>query len=101
MDEVRATLSFGNYRHGQFYEVDTCDATVAGLIKAGYLKVVSHGTDSLDSAGAEPVPAGGVAAGLEGELPEQEALDGTDQHQPDEEDRPRAQGDSTLHSPDK
>ena len=100
MTEVRASLSFGNYRHGGFYEVDTGDATVAGLIKAGYLKVVSDGTDSLDSAGAEPGPAGDLDPGMARDTQAEEDVDGAGSHQPGEENSPRAQGDSPLHSPD-
>lgn len=45
LSEVQANLMFGNFRQGQRYKVDIHDPTVAGLIKAGYLKIIWKGRE--------------------------------------------------------
>lgn len=91
LSEVQANLMFGNFRQGQRYKVDIHDPTVAGLIKAGYLKIIwkgrTDGTDSLDPDRAERLPGPGVARPLV--LAAQEkgsGLDGADQLEPPEGD---------------
>lgn len=63
MEEAVPRLTFGNYKKGLPIQVDIHDPTVRGLVKAGYLKIrwkEPHGTDPLDPAGPDSVPAGSV-----------------------------------------
>lgn len=62
-EEAVPRLSFGNYKMGQPVQVDIHDPVVAGLVKAGYLKIrwkEPNGTHPLDPAGSGHVSAGGV-----------------------------------------
>lgn len=91
--EVRATVSYGNVRKGDRLQVDIHDPAVAGLIKAGYLKIIWKGVDdagkvdsAVDTPRPERVPAGRVDTRR---MPEpEEEVDGTGGHRPCEEDSP-------------
>ena len=90
-EEVRAVVSFGQVKRGDRLQVDIHDEKVAGLIKAGYLKIIwkePADAGSVDSAehpaGSEHVPAGRVGSRAASE-PEEE-VDGPGEHRPAPED---------------
>ena len=104
-EEAVPTLTFGNYRRGKPIQVDIHDPMVAGLIKCGYLKIrwkeLDRGADTVDPAGPEPVPAGGVGSGAAGELQEEAPVDGTRQREPEQKDSARPQAAGSSRSKDK
>lgn len=63
--EVKATVSFGQYRFGQYYRADTDDAGIQGLIFSGYLVV----TKVFAPAPAPKKPRRKVSRGNSGDLP--------------------------------
>ena len=96
-EEVRATVSFtgssvlGNVKRGDRIQVDIHDPVVAGLIRAGYLKIIwkepSDATQLGDPADPDWVDClfgSGVDAGAVQEAEAQ--IDGPGEHQSDEED---------------
>lgn len=82
MQEAVPNLTFGNYKMGRPVQVDIHDPVVAGLIKAGYLKIrwrEPRGTDSLDPGGSDSVSAAGVDPGGLGE-PAEAQVNGAGEH---------------------
>ena len=82
--EAIPNLTFSNYKLGQPVQVDIHDPTVAGLIKAGYLKIrwkEPRGTDPLDPAGPDDISAAGVDSGDTGQ-PQEAQVDGDGEHRP-------------------
>lgn len=64
--EVKANLSFDEYRQGSIYQVDETDTRVAALLGVGYLspyQAIEVDDGAVDTAGTEPVPGDSVAAG--------------------------------------
>ena len=93
LEEAEPVLTFGNYRKGQRIQVDIHDPTVAGLIKAKYLKIHwkergdARELDSpVDPAGSDSVPAGGVDPDdLRSAQDAEEVADGQGEHRSGEE----------------
>jgi len=88
MEEVRAVVSFGQVKRGDRLQVDIHDEKVAGLIEAGYLKIIwkeAGDVRTVDSAehpaGPEHVPADRVDSRAE-----EEEVDGPGEHRPAPED---------------
>lgn len=99
LEEVRATVSFtgssvlGNLKRGDRIQVDIHDPVVAGLIRAGYLKIhwkePSDATQLGDPADPDWVDClfgSGVDAGAMQEAEAQ--IDGPGTHRPHEESEP-------------
>ena len=118
-EEVRANLSFSNLRRGDRLQVDIHDPQVAGLIKAGYLKIIwkePREHDPVDSGRVGGVPDSGVDGGVarpaqtdkgkSAAAPRSSAAktavsDGQGEHRPGEKGADSTQAGRSAHTPDK
>lgn len=97
MIEVEANLSFRQVKRGDRLQVDIHDPVVAGLIQAGYYKIVWKDVHELADPGdphrSGVVPGSGVGLGA---VPPpaaeagEEVTDGAGEHRPEQEDSVRA-----------
>lgn len=102
--EVKVTVAHGQLKRGDRLQVDIHDPAVAGLIKAGYLKIhwkeAGDGTDSLDPVRSGPVSAGSVDPG-DTRAAAEEVADGAGEHQPEQKDSDRASAGRSARTPGK
>lgn len=102
--EVLAVVSFGNVRRGDRLQVDASAPHVAGLIKAGYFKVICEEPDATvdDSERAGNVSDSGVDVGVvrPAKAAKRKVSDGEDSRQPDSENRHSAPSGRAAHPQD-
>lgn len=100
MIEVRANLSFGQFRQGGHYQLDGDDVTVQNQVYAGYFKVVNVLGGNVADAPAGGVPDAGVDAGTPGPKkrgrPRKEVTGGTGEHLPGQDSPVHTSGDNAA-----